>query len=180
MLPWAGAMWTILIAAFGGWIAWSWINAVRGVARTAPLVYLVPPVAGTVAWFAMGEAFGPLKIVGALVALAGVAWAQWRGGPAVPRPAAPAPAALAKRAMADSAAGMRQEANFASTQNAATTATIRLQKWQPDAPYAARMRSAEAGDVYRIYLDERASYAQSTAFFLDVADVLFEKLQHEE
>ncbi|MBL8524624.1 MAG: DUF2135 domain-containing protein [Betaproteobacteria bacterium] len=95
--------------------------------------------------------------------------------PIIASPAAPAPAALAKRAMADSAAGMRQEANFASTQNAATTATIRLQKWQPDAPYAARMRSAEGTDVYRIYLDERASYAQSTAFFLDVADVLFEK-----
>jgi Ca-activated chloride channel homolog len=92
--------------------------------------------------------------------------------PIIASPAAPAPAAMAKRAMADSVAGMPQEANFAQAQ---TNATIRLQKWQPDAPYASRMRSAEGTDVYRIYLDERASYTQSTAFFLDVADVLFEK-----
>ncbi len=92
--------------------------------------------------------------------------------PIMASPAAPAPAVMAKRAMADAVAGMPQEANFANSQ---TAATIRLQKWQPDAPYASRMRSADPSDIYRIYLDERASYAQSTAFFLDVADVLFEK-----
>jgi len=62
---------------------------------------------------------------------------------------------------------------------ATTSATIRLQKWQPDSPYAARMRSAAAADAYRVYLDEKAGYAQSTAFFLDAADLLFDKGQPE-
>ena len=40
-------------------------------------------------------------------------------------------------------------------------ASIRLQKWQPDAPYAVRMNSASGADVYRIYLDEKPGYASS-------------------
>ena len=66
-----------IVSAFIGWMVWGWINAVRGVARTAPLLYLVPPVAGLVAWATVGEVFGALKIAGALLALAGVAATQW-------------------------------------------------------------------------------------------------------
>lgn len=57
------------------------------------------------------------------------------------------------------------------------SAIIRLRPVPADAPYAARMRSAEAEQVYAIYLDERATYPQSTAFYLDVAEVLFERRQ---
>ena len=57
------------------------------------------------------------------------------------------------------------------------TATIQLKKWEPDAPYAARMRNAGADAVYRVYLDERPGYLNSTAFFLDAADILFDKKQ---
>jgi len=49
LLVWAGALWAALVSAFLGWLVWGWINAVRGVARTAPLMYLMPPVAGLVA-----------------------------------------------------------------------------------------------------------------------------------
>lgn len=73
---WAAFTWTVLVSAFLGWMLWSWVNAVRGVARTAPLLYGVPPVAGLVAWLASGEAFGGLKLAGAAVALTGVAWSQ--------------------------------------------------------------------------------------------------------
>ncbi len=52
---------------------------------------------------------------------------------------------------------------------------IRLQKWQPDAPYADRLRSASTNDLYRVYLDEAPSYLNSTAFYLDAADVFFDK-----
>ena len=61
----------------------------------------------------------------------------------------------------------------------ATTATITLKKWEPDAPYATRMRNAAAENVYRVYLDERAGYLNSTAFFLDAADILFDRQQPE-
>jgi len=56
-----------------------------------------------------------------------------------------------------------------------TTASIQLQPWQPDSPYAQRLRAAAADDVYSLYLDERARASQGTAFYLDVADVLLEK-----
>ena len=52
---------------------WGWVNAVRGVARTAPLLYGVSPVAGLVAWLSVGEGVGALKIAGAALALGGVA-----------------------------------------------------------------------------------------------------------
>ena len=73
---WAMMAWAIVVSAFCGWLAWGWVNAVRGVARTAPLAYLTPPVAGAVAWIATGERFTMIKIAGAAVVLAGVALAQ--------------------------------------------------------------------------------------------------------
>ena len=61
--------------------------------------------------------------------------------------------------------------------SAAPSAAIRLQKWQADAPYAIRFRNAASSDLYRIYLDEKPGYANSTAFFLDAADFFFDKGQ---
>jgi drug/metabolite transporter (DMT)-like permease len=74
---WAGTLWAVLISAFLGWIVWGWINAVRGVARSAPLMYLMPPVAGVVAWGLTGETFTAAKLGGAAVTLLGVALAQF-------------------------------------------------------------------------------------------------------
>ena len=74
---WAAILWAVVVSAFIGWIVWGWVNAVRGVARSAPLMYLMPPVAGLVAWFALGESYTWLKLGGAAVTLAGVALAQF-------------------------------------------------------------------------------------------------------
>jgi drug/metabolite transporter (DMT)-like permease len=74
---WAGVFWAVIVSAFMGWIIWGWVNVVRGVARTAPLIYLMPPVAGLVAWLAMGESYTWIKLGGAAVTLAGVALAQF-------------------------------------------------------------------------------------------------------
>lgn len=74
---WAGLLWVVIVSAFIGWLVWGWINAVRGVARTAPFMYLMPPVAGVVAWLFAGEQFSPIKLLGAGLALAGVALAQF-------------------------------------------------------------------------------------------------------
>lgn len=57
----------------------------------------------------------------------------------------------------------------------APVARIQLKKWLPDAPYAERLRKTEADQLYRVYLDERPAYLNSTAFFLDVADIFFER-----
>lgn len=85
---WFGLFWSIVLSSVLGWLVWAWVNAVRGVARSAPLMYLPPPIAGLVAWLTLGEHFTPLKLAGAAVTLAGVAWAQFGGGHAPPREAA--------------------------------------------------------------------------------------------
>jgi drug/metabolite transporter (DMT)-like permease len=77
---WLGMLYAVLISAFLGWLVWGWVNAVRGVARSAPLMYLMPPVAGLVAWIVTGERYTGIKLTGAAVTLAGVALAQF-GGP---------------------------------------------------------------------------------------------------
>ncbi|MCC6210909.1 MAG: DMT family transporter [Burkholderiales bacterium] len=76
---WLGVAWAVVVSAFLGWLVWSWVNAVRGVARTAPLQYLMPPIAGVVSWWMLGERFTALKLAGAALTMAGVAWAQFGG-----------------------------------------------------------------------------------------------------
>jgi tetratricopeptide (TPR) repeat protein len=95
---------------------------------------------------------------------------------------APAPAALAQRSRAanlDSVTvtGGGADKNFAEPQGNGTTVSIHLQPWQPDSAYARRLREAPAQQVYSIYLDQRDSYADSTAFYLDVADLLLQQGQ---
>ncbi|MEO7338148.1 MAG: DMT family transporter [Caldimonas sp.] len=74
---WIGMLYAVLISAFLGWLVWGWVNAIRGVARTAPLMYLMPPVAGLVAWAVTGERYTAVKLGGAALTLAGVALAQF-------------------------------------------------------------------------------------------------------
>ena len=85
---WLGLAWAIVFSSFCGWLMWTWVNTVRGVARTAPFQYLMPPIAGVVAWLTLGEAFTWLKIAGAGVTMSGVAWAQLGGGRPPPKEAA--------------------------------------------------------------------------------------------
>jgi len=76
---WFGVVWAVEVSAFFGWLAWGWINTVRGVARTAPLMYLMPPMAGLFAWALSGEHYSSIKMAGAGVTLLGVALAQYAG-----------------------------------------------------------------------------------------------------
>jgi drug/metabolite transporter (DMT)-like permease len=87
-LVWLGMIWALVLSSFFGWLAWGWVNAVRGVARCAPFNYLMPPIAGFSAWLTLGESFTWLKIAGAAVTMAGVAWAQFGAGRPPPREAA--------------------------------------------------------------------------------------------
>jgi drug/metabolite transporter (DMT)-like permease len=78
---WAALFWALVVCSFLGWLLWTWVNSVRGVARSAPFMYLMPPVAGVMAWLTLGETFTWLKLAGAAITMAGVAWAQFGGGP---------------------------------------------------------------------------------------------------
>jgi drug/metabolite transporter (DMT)-like permease len=73
---WFGVFWAVAVSSFLGWIVWAWVNSVRGLARSAPLQYLMPPIAGLVAWLTLGETFTWLKVAGAAAAMGGIAWAQ--------------------------------------------------------------------------------------------------------
>lgn len=85
---WASLVWSVTVSAFLGWLVWGWVNSVRGVARTAPLMYLMPPVAGLVAWLFAGEQYTAIKLAGAALTLVGVALAQFtsRGAREAPAP----------------------------------------------------------------------------------------------
>lgn len=87
-LLWLGAVFALVGVGFFSWLAWGWVNVQRGVARTAPLIYLMPPIAGLAAWLSIGEAFTGMKLLGAAVTLAGVAIAQF-GKPATLEVATP-------------------------------------------------------------------------------------------
>jgi tetratricopeptide (TPR) repeat protein len=77
--------------------------------------------------------------------------------------------------------GAASSTNVTAATNANTKAeiSIALRPWTPDAPYSRRMKNAKSEDIYAIYLDERADYENSVAFYLDVADQLWERGQKE-
>ena len=66
------------------------------------------------------------------------------------------------------------DAMLAPTPDVGPEAAIHLQPWQPDAAYARRLRDASDTERYAIYLDERGSHVDSTAFFLDAASIFFD------
>jgi drug/metabolite transporter (DMT)-like permease len=82
---WAAIFWALVVCSFCGWLVWTWVNSVRGIARSAPFMYLMPPVAGVMAWLTLGETFTWAKLLGAAVTMAGVAWAQFGGGRPPPK-----------------------------------------------------------------------------------------------
>jgi drug/metabolite transporter (DMT)-like permease len=88
---WLGTVYAVLISAFLGWLVWGWVNGILGVARSAPLMYLMPPVAGALAWFLTGERFTTVKVLGAGITLGGVALAQYLSPPRDPVREAPTP-----------------------------------------------------------------------------------------
>lgn len=82
---WWGQLWQVAGGGFLGWLAWGWANEHRGVARTAPLIYLMPVVAGVSAWAFGGERFGWTKLLAAAVVLGGVALAQFGARAGIPQ-----------------------------------------------------------------------------------------------
>ncbi|MBS0307335.1 MAG: DUF2135 domain-containing protein [Proteobacteria bacterium] len=103
--------------------------------------------------------------------------------------AMPTPASVAASRSAQSPREAERASNVSGLKALAKTASsdsdgapeigIALKKWTSDAPYIARMNAASADDIYKIYLDEKLSWANSSAFYLDAADMLLEKGQRD-
>ncbi|MBK0026935.1 DUF2135 domain-containing protein [Stenotrophomonas sp. S48] len=111
---------------------------------------------------------------------------------AAPAPAAPppppAPMAPARaRRQAPAAEAMTLDAMAVATDDAGGAAApanrgqlgIRLAAWQPDSDVARRLRQGPPAQLYDRYLAERDAHADSSAFFLDVADLLLAQGQRE-
>lgn len=79
---WAAFAWTVVVPVYVAWTLWNWTIARMGVARASVFMYLVPVVGGATSWVLFGESFGPLKVTGAALVLAGLAVARRRTAPA--------------------------------------------------------------------------------------------------
>ncbi|WP_034337830.1 VIT domain-containing protein [Deinococcus misasensis] len=97
-------------------------------------------------------------------------------GNALALPSVSAPdAEMYINSISDTAGMAAERSSGESPASSGNQISIQLKKWTSDAPYIRRMQEAKASDLYRIYLDERPEYENSTAFYLDVADQLFDK-----
>lgn len=93
--------------------------------------------------------------------------------------------ALAERSMSDASAplpapapAMEKRAHNQSKDNSPTQQIgITLKKWTSDAPYLKRLQATETANLYQVYLDEKPSWANSSAFYLDVADHFMDRGQ---
>lgn len=116
--------------------------------------------------------------------------------PAPAAPPAPAPmAAAAEQRMEASSARARRSAPASNMALDSITVTggrvaapaaanegelgIQLAAWQPDSAIAKRLREGPPSQLYDRYLAERDAHADSSAFFLDVADLLLEQGQRD-
>ena len=94
--------------------------------------------------------------------------------------AAPANRVLsASRAQEEIAPELSERAGQASADgnvmSSESQAAVRLAKWNPDSDFARRIKAASASDAYAIYLDERDDYENSPGFYLECAEMLFDK-----
>lgn len=87
-----------------------------------------------------------------------------------PRPVASAPSVMLETEAGNSGANSGAGANAE-----ASGATITLKKWTSDAPYVRRLQEAAPEKLYAVYMDEKPSWQNSSAFYLDAADALFDK-----
>ncbi len=103
---------------------------------------------------------------------------------AAPPPAPAAPMALDRVELTASAAADQAEATTERRAQSAPRAnsgqiTLTLAPWAPDSAYARRLRDATPAQLYPLYLQEREQHAGSSAFYLDVADLLLASGQRE-
>jgi Ca-activated chloride channel family protein len=92
----------------------------------------------------------------------------------------PKPEPEGDRAVSAVAAAMAPVAKSSASPSGSPSSTakpaeveIHLRKWEPNAPYLSSIKEASAEQRYDAYLAQRVAYANSTAFFIDAADIFF-------
>jgi Ca-activated chloride channel family protein len=95
--------------------------------------------------------------------------------PSAPPPPSPAAAPMAEITQMDEMPSEAAAEEAAEGGSPGARAAIQLQRWTADAPYLDRLRRTADARLYHVYLEEAIDYARSTAFFLDAADLFYER-----
>lgn len=69
---WGALLYSSALSMLAAYTVWGWAIGRRGLGRTVPYLYLVPVVTGVAAALVLDEPFGPAKLVGAALVLAGL------------------------------------------------------------------------------------------------------------
>lgn len=75
-MSWLSFIYMCIFPVYLAYIVWGWAIRNRGVAITG-MALLVPVIAGVMSWLFYDETFGPQKIIGGGLAVAGLVWMQW-------------------------------------------------------------------------------------------------------
>lgn len=100
-------------------------------------------------------------------------------GSAAPSPSADVMLMVEEENVMDVETSSANQSSEPASSKTAPGIQIGLKKWTPDAPYLTRLRKASNADLYAIYLDQRADWINSSAYYLDAADELIERKQTE-
>lgn len=73
---WAALFYSAGMSMLVAYTIWGWAIERRGVGRTVPYLYLVPLITGTLAAIFLDERFGPIKLIGGALVLAGIGLAR--------------------------------------------------------------------------------------------------------
>jgi len=69
---WLAILYMVVLPVYVAYMLWNWAIARRGAAAATSFSLLVPIISGTLSAIFFGEAFGPLKLLGAACVLAGL------------------------------------------------------------------------------------------------------------
>ncbi|MFM8592902.1 MAG: DMT family transporter, partial [Chloroflexota bacterium] len=89
-IGWAGLFFAAYVSLLVGYNLWTWAIQRAGVGRTAPYLLVLPVLTGIMSAVLTGERFGPLKVLGAVLVLAGTAVVRLVAGRAARRKASQA------------------------------------------------------------------------------------------
>lgn len=167
-----------VVAAFEEKQAW-WRTTFAGRPKADPRREEAVPVGAAMA--APASSGAPPAVAEAAADAAASAESQRSlAGPPPPAPSPPAGGdATALDSISVTGSRISNEDGVGEVAKNAGRAVITLQPWAPDSEVARRLRAAPANQVYALYLDERSANAGSSAFYLDVADILFERGQRD-
>lgn len=82
---WVGIAYMVVLPVYVAYMLWNWAIARRGVAAATGFSLLVPVASGSLSALLLGEGFGPAKILGGALVLAGLVIARTRRAPRAAR-----------------------------------------------------------------------------------------------